>query len=174
MKIPLKVENFLEMKICLLQHAEILYKNAISKYPYNAKLRISYGLFLFNRMNKKLKGVSEIALLDKFNTNLEDSFLAYKAQRFLKDEESGELNLNEHDEQDSNFINSISYKSILNSIKSLIGKITINYIDFWTILAISDGNKVKNFLRMSKIGTRIRLLSEELLEHIKKLETINI
>ena len=174
MKIPLKVENFVEMKICLLQHAEILYKNAISKYPYNAKLRISYGLFLFNRMNKKLKGVSEIALLDKFNTNLEDSFLAYKAQRYLKDEESGELNLNEHDEQDTNFINSIAYKSILNSIKSLIGKITINYIDFWTILAISDGNKVKNFLKMSKIGTRIRLLSEELLEHIKKLETINI
>ena len=174
MKIPLKIENFVEMKICLLQHAEILYKNAISKYPYNAKLRISYGLFLFNRMNKKLKGVNEIALLDKFNTNLEDSFLAYKAQRFLKDEESGELNLNEHDEQDTNFINSLAYKSILNSIKSLIGKITINYIDFWTILAISDGNKVKNFLKMSKIGTRIRTLSEELLEHIKKLEIINI
>ena len=174
MKIPLKIENFVEMKICLLQHAEILYKNAISKYPYNVKLRISYGLFLFNRMNKKLKGISEIALLDKFNTNLEDSFLAYKAQRFLKDEESGELNLNEHDEQDTNFIDSIAYKSILNNIKSLIGKITINYIDFWTILAISDGNKVKNFLKMSKIGTRIRTLSEELLEHIKKLETINI
>ena len=174
MKIPLKVENFVEMKICLLQHAELLYKNAISKHPYNAKLRISYGLFLFNKMNKKLKGVSEIALLDKFNTNLEDSFLAYKAQRFLKDEESGELNLNEHDEPETNFIDSISYKSILNNIKSLIGKITINYIDFWTILAISEGNKIQNFLKMSKIGTRIRSLSEELLEHIKKLETINI
>ena len=174
MKIPLKVENFVEMKICLLQHAEVLYKNAISNHPYNAKLRISYGIFLFNRMNKKLKGVSEIMLLDKFNTNLEDSFLSYKAQRFLKDEETGELNLNEHDDQDTNFINSIAYKSILNSIKSLIGKITMNYIDFWTILAISDGNKTQNFLRMSKIGTKIRALSEELLEHIKKLETINI
>ena len=174
MKIPLKVENFVEMKICLLQHGEVLYKNAISKHPYNAKLRISYGLFLFNKVNKKLKGVSEIMLLDKFNTNLEDSFLSYKAQRFLKDEETGELNLNEHDNQDTNFINSIAYKSILNSIKSLIGKITMNYIDFWTILAISDGNKTQNFLRMSKIGTRIRALSEELLEHIKKLETINI
>ena len=174
MKIPLKVENFVEMKICLLQHAEILYKNAISKYPYNVKLRISYGLFLFNRMNKKLKGVSEIALLDKFSTNLEDSYLAYKAQRFLKDEESGELNLNEHDNQDASFINSLSYKSILNSIKSLISQITINYIDFWTILAISDGNKGKNFLKMSKIGTKIRTLSEELIEHVKKLETINI
>ena len=174
MKIPLNVENFLEMKICLLQHAEVLYKNAISKHPYNAKLRISYGLFLFNKMNKKLKGVSEIALLDKFNTNLEDSFLAYKAHRFLKNEESGELNLDEHDEQETNFIDSIAYKSILNNIKSLIGKITLNYIDFWTILAISDGNKTKNFSKMSKIGRRIRTLSEELMGHIKKLETINI
>ena len=174
MKIPLKVENFVEMKICLLQHAEVLYKNAISKHPYNAKLRISYGLFLFNKMNKKLKGESEIALLSKFNTNLEDSFLAYKAQRFIKDEESGELNLNEHDDQNTDFINSIAYKSILNNIKSLIGKITINYIDFWTILAISEGNKIQNFLKMSKIGTRISSLSEELIGHIKKLETINI
>ena len=173
-KTPLKVENFVEMKIYLLQHAESLYKSAISKHPYNPKLRISYGIFLFHKMNKKLKGISEIVLLDKLNTNLEDSFLAYKAHRLLKDEESGELTLNEHDEQETNFIDSLTYKSILNSIKSLIGKITINYIDFWTMLAISDGNKVKNFLRMSKIGTRIRILSEELSEHIKKLETINI
>ena len=174
MKIPLKVENFIEMKICLLQHGESLYKTAISKHPYNTKLRISYGTFLFYKMNKKLKGVNEISLLDKFNSNLEDSFLAYKARRFLKDEESGEINLNDHDEQATNFVDSLSYKSILNNIKSLINQITINYIDFWTILAISDKNKTKNFLKMSKIGTKIRLLSDELLEHIKKLEIINI
>ena len=35
MKIPLKVENFVEMKICLLQHGEILFKNALSKFPFN-------------------------------------------------------------------------------------------------------------------------------------------
>ena len=174
MKIPLKVENFVEMKICLLQHGESLYKSAIANHPYNCKLRVSYGLFLFNKMNKKLKGVNEITLLNKFNANLEDSFLAYKAQRYLKDEESGELNANEHDDQDSNFVDSITYKSILNSIKSLISQITLNYIDFWTILAISDRNKTQNFLKMSKIGTKIRLLSDELIGHIKKLETINI
>ena len=42
-------------------------------------------------------------------------------------------------------------KNIIQKNVSLIGKITINYIDFWTILAISDGNKVKNCLKISKI-----------------------
>ena len=47
MKIPFKTENFETLKILLLQHAELLYKRSISKYPNNIKLRIGYILFLF-------------------------------------------------------------------------------------------------------------------------------
>ena len=175
LNIPLKVENFVEMKICLLQHAETLYKNAISKYPFNAKLRISYGLFLFKKLNKKLKGTNEITLLNKYNTNLEDSFLVYKAQRFIREENDGLNAANDLNEiQNKNITDSITYKIILNNIKTLIGTITMNYIDFWTILAINEENKSENFQKMSKIGTKIRKLNEELLENVEKLENVNI
>ena len=43
------------MKICLLQHAELLYKAAVSKYSLDAKLRLSYAIFLYKRLNKKTK-----------------------------------------------------------------------------------------------------------------------
>ena len=176
MKIPLKVENFVEMKICLLQHGEMLFKNAVSKFPFYAKLRLSYGLFLYNKLNKKLQGTNEITLLNKYNTNLEDSFLVYKAQRYIQEENEGINNTSNTSNQDSNsfVVNSSSYKSILNTIKSLIGKITMNYIDFWTILAISGENKSENFQKMSRIGTKITKLNEELAENIGKLETVNL
>ena len=174
MRIPLKIENFVEMKVCLLQHAELLYKNAVSRYPFNAKLRISYGLFLYKKLNKKLKGINEIALLNSFNTNLEDSFLVYKAQRFIQDESEGIIAINNvNNGQNEGISNSVVYKYLLNNIKSLISKITLNYIDFWTILALSDENKSENFQKMSRLGAKIRKLTEELKENVEQLENVN-
>ena len=176
LKIPLKVENFIELKICLLEHGEILYKNAVSKFPFNAKLRLSYGLFLYNKLHKKLKGTNEITLLNKYDTNLEDSFLIYKAQRFIQEKNEEETNNSNYSDNEgkSSIVNSITYKHILNNVKSLIGKITNNYIEFWAILTISDGNKSLYFQRMSKIGAKISILNEELIRNIKKLEFINL
>ena len=178
MKIPLKVENFVEMKICLLQHGEILFKNALSKFPFNTKLRLSHGLFLFNKLNKKLKGTVEITLLNKYDTNLEESFLVYKAQRYIQEENEGTSESSKSSissqESNSSVVNSYTYKSTLNNIRSLIGRITMNYIDFWTILTINNENKSENFLKMSAIGTKIKQLNEELVENIDKLETVNL
>ena len=116
MKIPLKIEDFMEMKIYLLQHGEMLFKNAISKFPFNAKLRLSYGLFLFNKLNKKLKSINEISLLNKLKTNLEDRFLIYKAQRYIEEENGYSSNL----KYNSKNSKSNNYKFTLNNIKSLI------------------------------------------------------
>ena len=164
------IENLSDMKICLLQHAETLYKSGVSKYPSNAKLRLSYAIFLYKRLNKKQKGTNEILLLNRYNTNLEDSFLIYRAQRFIEEENEG------HSAKDNNtkIVNSVTYKAILNNIKVLIGKITTNYIDFWTILAISDESKSENFLKMSKIGTRISKFNEDLIADFERLERVNL
>ena len=168
--IQLKIENFQDMKICLLQHAEMLYKNAVSKYPFNAKLRLCYAIFLYKRLNKKQKGTNEILLLNRYTTNLEDAFLIYRAQRYIEEENEG------HSDSETNTktVNSITYKAILNNIKSLIAKITTNYIDFWTILAISDETKSENFLKMSRIGTKISKLNEDLMSDIERLERVNL
>ena len=167
---PLKIENFEDMKICLMQHAEMLYKSAVSKYPFNAKLRLSYAIFLYKRLNKKQKGTNEILLLNRYTTNLEDDFLIYRAQRFIEEENEG------HSDSQSNskIVNSVTYKAILNNIKSLIARITTSYIDFWTILAISDETKSENFLKMSRIGTRISKLNEDLESDFERLERVNL
>ena len=167
---PLKIENFEDMKICLMQHAEMLYKSAVSKYPFNAKLRLSYAIFLYKRLNKKQKGTNEILLLNRYTTNLEDAFLIYRAQRYIEEENEG------HSDSQSNskIVNSVTYKAILNNIKSLIARITTSYIDFWTILAISDETKSENFLKMSRIGTRISKLNEDLESDFERLERVNL
>ena len=170
LNIQLTVENFSNMKICLLQHAEMLYKNAVSKYPFNAKLRLSYAIFLYKRLNKKQKGTNEILLLNRYSTNLEDSFLIYRAQRFIEEENEGHSDT----EYNSKIVNSATYKAILNNIKVLIGKITNHYIDFWTILAISDESKSENFQKMSRIGTKISKFNEDLISDFERLERVNL
>ena len=169
LEIPLETANFPNMKIYLLQHMEVLFKNAVAKFPFNAKLRLSYGLFLYQRLNKKQKGANEIFLLNNFHTNLEDSFLIYKAQRTIQDENEG---LKE--ENSSKLKNSINYTAILKNVRTLIWSITMNYIDFWTILAVSDENKSENFQKMSKIGSTIRTLTEELSDNVDRLEKVNL
>ena len=168
LNMQLDVGNFADMKIYLLQHAEMLYKTAVSKYPFEAKLRLSYAIFLYKRLNKKQKGTNEILLLNRYTTNLEDSFLIYRAQRFIEEENEG------HSDSDTKIVNSSTYKAILNNIKSLIGKITTNYIDFWTILAISDESKSENFQKMSRIGTRISKFNEDLISDFERLERVNL
>ena len=139
-------------------------------------MRLSHGLFLFNKLNKKLKGTIEITLLNKYDTNLEESFLVYKAQRYIQEENEGTSESSSISSQESNssMVNSYNYKSTLNNIRSLIGRITMNYIDFWTILTINNENKSENFQKMSTIGTKIKQLNKELMENIDKLETVNL
>ena len=170
LRMELNLKNFPDMKICLLQHAEMLYKNAVSKYPFDAKLRLSYAIFLYKRMNKKQKGTNEILLLNKYTTNLEDSFLIYRAQRFIEEENEGRSD----SESSSNLVNSVTYRAILNNIKNLIGKITNYYIDFWTILAISDETKSENFQKMSRIGTKISKYNDDLVSDFERLERVNL
>ena len=170
LKMELDLKNFNDMKICLLQHAEMLYKNAVSKYPFNAKLRLSYAIFLYKRLNKKQKGTNEILLLNRYTTNLEDSFLIYRAQRFIEEENEGRSDK----ESNSKIVNSVTYKAILNNIKVLIGRITNYYIDFWTILAISDESKSENFQKMSRIGTKISKFNDDLTSDFERLERVNL
>ena len=81
LKTPLKTEYFENLGIFLLQHAEILYKEAISKYPNNIKLRISYILFLIKKLNKIGKAKRELIIINKLEANLECSFLIYKIKK---------------------------------------------------------------------------------------------
>ena len=172
LKIPLTVDNFERLKILLLQHAELLYKEAISKDPYDIKLRIGYILFLFKRLNKKLKAKNEIISIDKFETNLENRFLIYKVKKYIHE------NFDDKDDtkldNKENLTQLMSYKSLSIKIISLIENIVKNYSNFWNILLVQEVNKSENFHDLSKVGEKIKSLSIELNNNIKFLETWNL
>ena len=171
MKIKFVPDNFEMLRILLLKHAEMLYKQAITKYPNNIKLRIGLILFLFKKRNKKLKGKNEIILLDKFEKNLECGFLIYKVKKFAKN------NLNDKEEvkelDNNNISLSMSFKLMSKKIKILIEKIVSNYASFWNMLLINDWNSNENFTKMSLLGEDIKSLNHELSKNIKSLENWN-
>ena len=172
-KIKFQKENFQILKILLLQHAEMLFKQAISKYPNYIKLRIGYILFLFNKMNKKLKGKNELILVDDFEKNLECSFLIYKVKKFAQDIlNDKEENIKSDNKENVSF--SLSFKLISKAIKSLIENIVTNYVSFWNILLIHDWNNPENFIKMSHLGEDIKSLNKELNQNIESLETWNL
>ena len=169
MKMPFNVKNFENLKTLLLQHAEILYKNGISKQPFNLKLRISYILFLIKRMNKKLKARNELLLLNKFEKNLECSFIIYKIQKYLDENEESK-----ESEKNFNFSKSFSYKLVSDEIKALIDNIITNYIKFWNILINSNCEKEEHFSEMNKLGQKIKSLNNKLNQNIKALDIWNL
>ena len=169
LQIPFEIKNFENLKVLLLQHADILYKNAISKQPFNIKLRLSYILFLIKRMNKKLKAKNELLILNKFEKNLECSFITYKLQKYLNEnEQNKKLDIN------INYSGSISYKLISNKIKSSINNIIIEYIKFLNTLLNSNCNNQKDFEKMNKLGQKIKSLNNELNKNIKLLDSWNL
>ena len=169
MNIPFRPENYDLLKILLLQHAEILYREAIANEPHNIKLRISYIIFLFKKINKKSKAEQELNSLNKFNVNFECHFLIYKIQKYINKNKNDEENIKEVSHT-VNYSDSLSYKLILNKIKIILENIIINYTNFWNILLLSDWNNKENFNRISKIGDDIKLLNNYLKRGIKSLE----
>ena len=166
-----KVENFKYFKILLLKHAELLYKDAIAKEPYNIKLRISYILFLINKINKIFAGKKELISLNKFEHNFENSFLIYKIKKNL---ERISLVKEEKSNKEIDFTKSNSYKLRINEIKIMIEKIVINYIRFWNILLDSDLKKSQDFLKVGNIGKEIKTLNNKLNRKIKSLDAWNL
>ena len=166
LKTPLKTENFENLGIFLLQHAEILYKEAISKYPNNIKLRISYILFLIKKLNKIGKAKRELIIINKLEANLECSFLIYKIKKYFDDEEKMRIFNNKIE-----FNQSLSYKLKSKEIIDLIETIINKYISFWNMFLNSDWKKNQEFIKIIKIGEEITYLNNNLKNGIKSLET---
>ena len=119
-------------------------------------------------MNKKLKAKNELLILNKFEKNLECSFITYKLQKYLNEnEQNKKLDIN------NNYSGSISYKLISNRIKSSINNIIIEYIKFLNTLLNSNCNNQKDFEKMNKLGQKIKSLSNELNKNIKLLDSWN-
>ena len=173
LKIPIKPENIENLKIILLQHVNVIYKKAISKYPNHIKLRISYALFLTKQLNKKLEAKNNIILLNKLDANLEQSFLIYKFKKYFNETMTSDEEINES-YKNVNLSLSKEPKKINNEIKYLIENITNNYISFWNILLLQDLERIENFNKMNVHSEKIKFLNNELQQKIKFFESLNL
>ena len=174
MKIKFTKENFEALRILLLQHAELLYKKSILKNPNNIKLRISYILFLFKKLNKKLKAKNEIILLNKFETNFECSFLIFKLQKKLNEENNEKKEDITKLEKEDHLSSFITAKEASKKIISMIENIVGNYISYWNTMLVHDWSKSEHFIKMNQIVESIKSLNAELNQKIKSLESWNL
>ena len=100
--------------------------------------------------------------------NLECSFLLFKIQKYFKE------NINEDFNNNEMLSLNLSYKLIANEITTLIENIVLNYISFWNMMLIHELGESENFIKMSKIGKKLKSLNKELNDKIKSLDNWNI
>jgi len=99
--------NNMETTAFLLQHAETLYQNGISKFPNCTSLRISYSFFLLERLNKRQQANIELINAEKYLPKFEEQFIIYRYKKILE-EHSGELG---ESEENLDVVSNIAYKN---------------------------------------------------------------
>ena len=68
-----------------------MYRLGIFKFPNCSALRISYALFLIERLNKKLEAVNELNQGAALSPTLDEQFVIYRYKKLTEEytEESG-------------------------------------------------------------------------------------
>ena len=121
-------------------------------------------------MNKRQQGQTEIFLLSKFPSSFEDSFLVFRAQKLIEDDNSG-ISLSSIN---SEYMKSLNYKPILNNIKNLMMNIVFKYIDFWTIINQSENIDNHNLDKINCLGNIINKLNENLKSNIDIVQKVDL
>ena len=104
------LENLnMETNAFLLQHAETLYQNGISKFPNCTSLRISYAFFLLERLNKKQQANIELINAEKYLPKFEEQFIIYRYKKILEEQSSEEG----ESEENLDVVSNIAYKNHL-------------------------------------------------------------
>jgi hypothetical protein len=97
----------METNAFLLQHAETLFQNGISKFPNCCALRVSYAFFLLERLNKKQQANIELINAEKYSPKFEEQFVIYRYKKILE-EYTGEVG---DSEENLDVVSNIAYKN---------------------------------------------------------------
>jgi len=102
--------NNIETISFLIQHAEALYQNGISKFPNCTSLRISYAFFLLERLNKKQQASIELINAEKYSPKFDEQFIIYRYKKLIE-EQSVEVG---ESEENLDVVSNIAYKNHFN------------------------------------------------------------
>lgn len=96
----------------LYQHAKLMYQLGISKFPTCVFLRMSYAIFLRERLKNKKQCLIELANAEKYKPKFDQEFLIYRYQKIVLDtpEEKEEID----EESNLDVVASMAYNNYFN------------------------------------------------------------
>jgi hypothetical protein len=162
------LEHQNETNAFLLQHAETLYQNGISKFPNCTALRISYAFFLLERMNKKQQANLELLNTEKYSPKFAEQFIIYRYKKIIE-EQSSEIGDNE---ENLDVVSNIAYKNHFTQFKNSIAKVATLYMDFWGLLLNPNQDNNEDLAKLNDYGSKINVLVEEINEHFEKMQKL--
>ena len=142
-------------------HIELIYQAGISRNPFSVKLRISYLLFLIQRVNKNYLALHQIAIcLSIERSSLEEQFILFRYQKLY--EEYGDFRVGAEsavaqgdDGARSDVAEAMLFKKHSSSFKTMVMKTLCSYIDFWTLLYEENTEHSHDLSVLHRLGTKI-------------------
>ena len=154
--------------ICLIEHIESLFLLALAKFPKDVILRINYLFFLISKMNNKIKAAEQLEICEKLpEKTLEEEFIIYRHKKQY--EFNCEFNFHNENEEIGNFI---LFNNKFKTFKYLISKVSILYVEFWSLLYKNYLENQHDFQLLSKYGSQIKNLNVEINNLYLKLKRI--
>ena len=142
-------------------HIELIYQAGISRNPFSVKLRISYLLFLIQRVNKNYLALHQIAIcLSIERSSLEEQFILFRYQKLYDEYGDFRVGINTTAKSDGNSLHSnvedaMLYKRYSSSFKTMITKTLCSYIDFWNLLYEENTEHSHDLSALHRLGTKI-------------------
>ena len=150
------------------KHIDYLFQVGISKNPYDLKLRIFYSLFLIEKLFKKYQALTEFQLCEKIpNITFEDAFIIYRYKRHY--EEFGDFKFGD---DYGDIGSSVVYCNYFNKLKFLISKVSLLYIDFWSLLYENHLEHQQDLTRLNLYGTRINIEVNNIKQVFEKIQKV--
>ena len=162
------MNNKNEAIMYFIKHIDYLFQVGISKNSYDVKLRIFYSLFLIQKLYKKYQALTEFQLCERIpNITFEDAFIIYRYKRHY--EEFGDFKFGDNY---GDIGSSVVYSNYLNKFKFLISKVSILYIDFWSLLYENHLEHQQDLTRLNLYGTRINIEVNNIKQVFEKIQKV--
>ena len=152
----------------LYQHAQVLYQNALSKFPHCAPLRISYSYFLLERLHNKQLASLELNISEKSNPKFDEQFIIFRYKKLI--EETSDFS--EGSTTNLDVVSSIAYQNHFNQFKQGIQRAAVLYVDFWNLLISPNKNNQEDLTKLNEYGSKINVIVEDINSNFEKMQKL--
>lgn len=147
-------------------HIQSIFQECISRHPESNFLRLSYALFLIERVNNFMIAFAELEKVENNYPNLLCQCLIYQYRKAIKQE----LLKRKHEDMDeANITALLAYENYYASFREMIEKVAILHVQFWETLLEESPNQQ----RLEKMGHKILHICKEIEIYWEKMQILN-